>query len=67
MCLATPGKIKEINGRKITVRYLDEERSVLDGGIPVKVGDYVMVQMGIVIKRLTKREAKEATKAWTES
>lgn len=58
MCLAIPGKIKKIEGRKATVKYPDEEREVLVGDEPVKVGNWVLVQMGIVIKILSKDEVK---------
>jgi hydrogenase assembly chaperone HypC/HupF len=64
MCLAIPGKVKKIEGMKITVEYPGETRQILDGGIPVKVGEYVMVQMGVVIKKLTPKEAKVAQAAW---
>jgi hydrogenase assembly chaperone HypC/HupF len=64
MCLAIPGKVKKISGMKITVEYPGETRQILDGGIPVKVGEYVMVQMGVVIKKLTPGEAKVAQTAW---
>ena len=32
--------------------------------VPVKIGDYVLVQGGFVIKVLDNREAKQALKAW---
>lgn len=56
MCLAIPGKVKEIKGEKILVEYPQETRLALAGGETVKVGDFVMVQMGIVIKILTAEE-----------
>ena len=65
MCLAIPGKVKKIIGRQLIVQYQNEERTVLTGGEPVKVGDFVLVQMGIVIQILSPKEAAEANKAWT--
>jgi hydrogenase assembly chaperone HypC/HupF len=56
MCLAIPGKVKEIKGERILVEYPQETRLALAGGESVKVGDFVMVQMGIVIKILTTEE-----------
>ena len=50
MCLAIPGQIKKIEGYKATVKYPGEERFALVGDEKVKKGDYVMVQMGIVVK-----------------
>ena len=64
MCLAIPGKIKKIDGRKVTVEYPGQEREVMVGNDPIKVGDYVMVQMGIIMKTLNQAEAVEAKKAW---
>lgn len=59
MCIATVGKIKSIEGKKVMVEYPDKVRQVLVGDEKVKVGDWVLVQMGIIIKILTPQEAKE--------
>ena len=59
MCLAIPGKVKEIKGERILVEYPQETRLALAGGEPVKVDDFVMVQMGIVIKILTTEEIRQ--------
>lgn len=76
MCLAVPGKIKKIEGRKVLLDYPGkagcrlvhgEKRFALTGGEPVKVGDYVMVQMGIIVKILSHDEAKAAIKAWSNA
>lgn len=64
MCLAIPGKIKEINGREVLVEYPGEERRALVGDEKIKVGDYVMVQMGIVVNVISEDEAKVAQEAW---
>lgn len=59
MCLGFAGRIKSIEGKKVEVQYPGEVRQVLVGDEKVKVGDWVLVQMGIVIKILTPKEAKE--------
>ena len=64
MCLAVPGKVKKIEGKKIWVEYPGEVREALGGGVPVKIGDYVLIQMGIIIKKLTPKEAKATIKTW---
>lgn len=64
MCLAVPGKIKKIDGKKVLLDYPAEKRYALIGDEKVKVGDYVMVQMGIIIKKLSQSEARSAIKAW---
>jgi len=65
MCLAIPGKIKEIKGRQVLVEYPEESRLALVGDDPVKIGDCVLVQMGIVIKILSSKEAAAASEAWS--
>ncbi|MDO8638636.1 MAG: HypC/HybG/HupF family hydrogenase formation chaperone [Candidatus Daviesbacteria bacterium] len=62
MCLAIPGRVKKIEGKKILVSYSGEIRQVLTGDEKVKVGGWVLVQMGIVIKVLTSKEALELLK-----
>jgi hydrogenase expression/formation protein HypC len=64
MCLAIPGKVVTIQGHKAIIQYPKETRQVLVGDDPIKPGDYVMVQMGVVIKILSKKEAAVAQKAW---
>jgi len=64
MCLAIPGKIINIEGRKVMVEYPGETRTVLVGDEPIKVGDMVMVQMGIIIKILSPAEAASSLQAW---
>jgi hydrogenase expression/formation protein HypC len=64
MCIAAPGKVIKIEGRKATVLYSDQSRMALLSDDAVKVGDYVLVQMGIIIQVLTPRQARESLKAW---
>ena len=64
MCLAIPGKVIKIDGHKVLIQYPTEERQALVGNEALQVGDFVMVQMGIVIKVLTEQEAVEAQQAW---
>lgn len=64
MCLAIPGKVKEVRGEKLIIEYPTETRSALAGGVPVKIDDYVLIQMGIVIKVVTEKEARVSWKAW---
>ncbi len=66
MCIAAPGQITKIEGRKATVKYPGESRFALIGDETVKMGDFVMVQMGIIIQTLSKKEAKESISAWQQ-
>lgn len=67
MCLAVPGRVKKIEKGKAFVDYGSEVRQALVGDEPVKVGDYVMVQMGIVVKILSTKEAKSSIDAWNNA
>ncbi|MDO8497724.1 MAG: HypC/HybG/HupF family hydrogenase formation chaperone [bacterium] len=64
MCLAIPGKVHKIEGKKVWVKYPHAIREVLAGDEPVKVGDFVLVQMGIILKIVSLREAASSLKAW---
>ncbi|OGD08346.1 hypothetical protein A2397_03075 [Candidatus Amesbacteria bacterium RIFOXYB1_FULL_44_23] len=58
MCLAIPGKITHISKGQATVSYPGQSRPALIGDQKVKVGDYVLVQMGIIIQKLSANQAK---------
>ena len=53
MCLAFTGKVKKIFDKKVLVAYKNGESMALLTDEKVKVGDSVLVQMGIIIKVLT--------------
>ena len=64
MCLAIPGKIRKIESGKAHVDYFGEVREAFMGDSEAKVGDFVMVQMGIVVKILSPEEAEISLAAW---
>ena len=64
MCLAYPGMVKKIEGLEATVDYVTSTRRVLVGDKKVKVGDMVMVQMGIIVQIVSKKEARSIEGAW---
>lgn len=64
MCLAVPGRIVKIERGKAVVQYPGEVREVMAAGEPVQAGDWVLVQMGIIIQVLTPAEADEAMRVW---
>lgn len=66
MCLAYPGTVKKINGLEATVDYVTSTRRVLIGDKKVKEGDMVMVQMGIIVQIVSKKEAMSIKSAWEE-
>ncbi|MEK6892226.1 MAG: HypC/HybG/HupF family hydrogenase formation chaperone [Nanoarchaeota archaeon] len=64
MCLAVPGKITEIKSEIATVDYGAEKRKGKLIGKNYKKGDYVIVQGGVVVQKVDKREAMEALKMY---
>ncbi len=64
MCLAIPGKIKELRGKKVLVEYPNQEREAFLGNMDIKVGDFVIVQMGVASQVISEEDALEMQKAW---
>mgnify|MGYP000170984424 CR=1 FL=1 len=64
MCLAIPGKISKINGHEVQVVYPGITNRAFIGDERVKIGDWVIVQMGIVVKVLSATEAKQTLELW---
>jgi len=67
MCLAVPGKIIEIRDEIATVDYDIEKRKGRIIDKKYKEGDYVIVQGGIVVQKVNKKEAEEALKLFKET
>lgn len=64
MCLAIPGKIIKIEKGSAIVDYGTEKRKAKLVEKGYFVGDYVLVQTGIVAKKIAKQEAIESIKEW---
>ena len=67
MCLAIPGKIIKIKEGKAYVNYFGDVREAMMGDSEAVTGDFVMVQMGIVVKILSPEEAKVSLEAWKKA
>ena len=67
MCLAVPGKIIEIKKDTAVVDYDLEKRKgkLLENNY--SVGDFVIIQGGIVIQKIEKEEAKQALALYNQS
>ena len=59
MCMAIPGKITSINKDSATVKIFDKEftATLIDNNY--KVGDYVIIEKGIVSEKVAEKEAIE--------
>lgn len=67
MCLAVPGKIVAIKDDVATVDYGIEKRKGKIIDKCYKKEDYVIIQGGIVVQKIGKKEAEEALKMYKEA
>ncbi|MFH1308017.1 MAG: HypC/HybG/HupF family hydrogenase formation chaperone [archaeon] len=65
MCFAIPGKVVKVDGENIEVDYKSEKRTA-KSLISVKEGEYVIVSVGFVIKKVPEKDALEAYKMLDE-
>ena len=67
MCLAIPAKVIKVNGNLAKVDFGEGVlREVNVSLVDVKAGDYVLVHAGYAIQVLSKEEAVETLKLWSE-
>lgn len=59
MCLTIPAKVISLEKDKAIVDFNGKKEQVDTQLVKVKVGDYVMVSNGFVIKKVNKKEAEE--------
>ncbi len=65
MCIAAPGRVVSVRDKSITVDYGHGiRRDAFTAEYTVRVDDYVLVQMGIVVTVLQPEEAKKASQEW---
>jgi len=68
MCIAAPGKVVKIEGKKALIEYPgNETRFAMITEENVKVGSFVSVQMGLIVNVLSKAESLSTQKAWQKS
>lgn len=66
MCLAFPGTVTKITGREAEVEYPDGRRKALLGEEKIVVGDNVLVQMGVIVKKISNKEQRLISAVWKE-
>ena len=64
MCLAIPGKVLKIEDNKAIIDYFKEQREAIIHDDSIKEGDYVLVQQGLVVQKVSEKEALESISAW---
>src|SRR4030042_2043380 len=62
MCLTIPAKVISLEKDKAMVDFSGKEQKVDTQLVKVRVGDYVMVSNGFIIKKVNKKEAEEILK-----
>ncbi|MFH0977775.1 MAG: HypC/HybG/HupF family hydrogenase formation chaperone [Candidatus Woesearchaeota archaeon] len=67
MCLAIPGKIVKKTSKEVIVDYGTHKRqaALIDG--KYKVGEYIIVQHGMVVQKIPRKEAIESLKAYQKT
>jgi hydrogenase expression/formation protein HypC len=66
MCVATPGKVVEINGDTAVIDYNGNKVNANKGIVDVKIGDYALVHAGLIIQVLPEDEAKSMLELFEE-
>jgi hydrogenase expression/formation protein HypC len=66
MCLTVPALVLEVRGKKALVKSRGRAREVDASFVTPAVGDYVLLQAGVVLQVLDEAEAQEALRAWEE-
>jgi hydrogenase assembly chaperone HypC/HupF len=66
LCLAIPGRVEQVDKSKgfALIDYSGEKRKASTELVPVKKGDYVIVQAKFIIQKIPGKEALEAIKLW---
>ncbi len=66
MCLTIPAKVLEVHGKKAVVTSRGWTREVDASHVRTRVGDYLLVQAGIAMMAIDRKEAEEILGAWDE-
>ena len=66
MCLAIPGRIISIKDNTAKVDFGNIKKDVFLGIVKAKAGDYVLVGSGIVVQKISKKDAMKINKEWNK-
>jgi hydrogenase expression/formation protein HypC len=59
VCLAVPARVVEVKGRKAVVEQPGVRRAVFSAVSGLKKGDFVLLQQGFAVERVSEKEAME--------
>ena len=63
MCLAVPARVVEVRGKRALVEWPNEKKEAVVAVEGLKKGDFVLLQQGIAVEKVSEKEAKESWKA----
>jgi hydrogenase assembly chaperone HypC/HupF len=66
MCLTVPAKVLEVHGAKAVVTSRGWTREVDTSHIKTRVGEFLLVQGGVAMMKIDRKEAEEILEAWDE-
>lgn len=66
MCLTVPAKVLEVHGGRALVTSRGWTREVDASHLRAAVGDYLLVQGGVAMMTIDRKEAEEILGAWDE-
>jgi hydrogenase expression/formation protein HypC len=66
MCVAYPGKVVEIDGRRAKADFAGNIVDVNVGVVDVRVGDYVLVHAGLAIEAMSEEKARLILEAFED-
>jgi hydrogenase assembly chaperone HypC/HupF len=66
MTLAVPGKVVEVRGGRTIVELFGSRKEVRTKFVDVSVGDFVLVEQGMIVEKLTQEDAMYLLDEWSE-
>ncbi len=66
MCLTVPAKVLEIRGKKALVSSRGWTREVDASQLTARVGEYLLVQGGVAMMTIDRKEAEDILQTWDE-
>ena len=66
MCLTVPSKVLEVHGERAVVTSRGWTREVDASHLRARKGDYLLVQGGVAMMTIDRKEAEDILEAWDE-
>jgi hydrogenase expression/formation protein HypC len=63
MCIAIPGKVSSVQGKKVVVDFSGKLSPAESHFVKVRVGDWVLVFGNNIVEKTTERRAREIQKS----